>query len=105
MPFSKSIVDNSGVASTYWVITHVQADMSAQTVMVTISGWLDQAAYASAKKPSARRPFYFSVPFASIPSASTGSISMDELYTAVVGILANPPRGNASPLAGATIVA
>jgi hypothetical protein len=105
MPFSKSIVDNAGVNSTYWVITHAQADFSAQTVMVTISGWLDKAAFDTSKKPSARRPFYFSIPFSAIPSAASGSISMEELYTAVVGILANQPRGNPSPLAGATIVA
>lgn len=103
MAFQKSITDQSGVVSTYWVITSAQANFSAKTVMVTIAGWLDEASYTSNLKTSSRRPFYFNIPFTSIPSAATGSISMGELYTAIAAVLADGSKP--VPLSGATLVA
>lgn len=103
MPFLKSITDASGVVSTYWVITSAHADFSSKNVMVSISGWLDATSYTNNLKASARRPFYFSVPFTAIPSAASGSIAMAELYDAVSAMLADPKRPTA--LVGATVVA
>lgn len=105
MPLSKSITDQSGVTTTYWVISHAQADIANQTCAVTLAGYLDADAYATKKNPSARRPFFFSVPFSSLPSIASGSISMAELYLAVMTMIADPKRAVPSPLAGATLVA
>jgi|SRR3954471_22701045 hypothetical protein len=104
MPFSKPITDPSGVVSTYWVITSAHADFGGKNCMVALAGWLDQNAYTNNLKPSARRPQYFQVPFTSIPSVATsGNISMVELYDAVAAMLTDPKSN--SPLAGATLVA
>jgi len=104
MPLQKSITDSSGVTSTYWVINHVQADMAAQTASASVAGYLDAAAYSTGKSPSSRRPYFFSVPFSAIPSVATGSISMAEMYTAILTQINDPKRSIPSPLAGATLV-
>lgn len=104
MPLSKSITDQSGVTSTYWVISHAQADFTSKTCAVTLAGYLDQDAYTTGKNPSARRPFFFSVSFDSIPSVASGSIAMAELYAAIMDQIANPKRAVPSPLQGATLV-
>ena len=105
MPLQASITDASGVTSTYWVIGHVQADMTAQTASVSLAGYLDSTAYSTGKSASSRRPYFFSVPFSAIPSVASGSISMTELYTAVLAQINDPKRSVPSPLAGATLVA
>ena len=105
MPLQVSVTDSSGVTSTYWVIAHVQADMSAQTASASLAGYLDSAAYTGGRSPSSRRPYFFSVPFAAIPSVATGSISMTEMYAAILAQINDPKRATPSPLAGATLVA
>jgi hypothetical protein len=104
MPLQKSITDNSGVTSTYWVIGHVQADMGSRTATASLSGYLDAAAFTAGNTPSARRPFFFTVPFSALPSVTTGSISLDEMYTAIIAQINDPKRAIPSPLAGATLV-
>lgn len=104
MPLSKAITDQSGVTSTYWVINLSQADLRSNTVAVTLAGYLDAAAFADKKNPSARRPFFFSIGFDKIPSAASGSISLAELYVAILDQIADPKRAVPSPLAGATLV-
>ena len=105
MPLQVSITDASGVTSTYWVINHIQADMSGQTASASLAGYLDSTAYSTGKSPSSRRPYFFSVPFAAIPSVATGSISMAEMYTAILAQINDPKRAVPSPLAGAVLVA
>lgn len=106
MAFSKSITDNAGVASTYWVITSAHADFATSTVMCSVAGWLDATAYTNKLKASARRPFYFSVPFSALPTvAASNNISMEELYAAVLAIINNPAKSATTPLFGATLVA
>ena len=104
MPLSASVTDKSGVVSTYWVISNAQADFSGQTCAVTLAGYLDADAYSTKKAPSSRRPFFFSVPFSQIPSVSSGSISMSDLYDAILAQINDPKRATPSPLAGATLV-
>jgi hypothetical protein len=104
MPFEKSVTDPSGVVSTYWVITTAHADFGSRTVMVSLSGWLDAASFEASLKPSTRRPQYFQVPFAAIPSVdSNATVSMAELYAAVTAMLADPTKP--TTLSGATFLA
>jgi hypothetical protein len=106
MPLQKDFTDNSGVVSSYWVISTAQADFNAKTCSVTIAGYLSADSYNAGNTPSSRRPFFFSIPFTSLPSVGTdGSISMQELYDAVVAQINDPKRAVPSPLAGATEVA
>ena len=105
MPLQVSITDASGVTSTYWVISHVQADMTSQNASASLAGYLDSTAYSTGKTPSARRPYFFSVPFSAIPSVATGSISMTEMYAAILAQINDPKRAVPSPLAGAVLVA
>lgn len=105
MPLQISITDTSGVTSTYWVISRVQADMTGQTASASVAGYLDSASYTAGKSPSARRPYFFSVPFSAIPSVATGSISMTEMYAAILTQINDPKRAVPSPLAGAVLVA
>jgi hypothetical protein len=105
MPLQVSITDSSGVTSTYWTINHIQADMTAQTASASLAGYLDATAFSTGKSASARRPYFFSVPFSAIPSVATGSISMAEMYTAILNQINDPKRATPSPLAGATLVA
>lgn len=102
MPVLQPITDKSGVVTTYWVVTSIHADMVNQNVSVTLSGWLTEATYAANQQASARRPYFFNIPFASIPSASTGSITLTEIYAALLAIFNNPAKP--SPFAGATLV-
>ena len=103
MAFSKSITDNAGVTSTYWVITSAHADFINQSVSVSIAGWLTQATFTANNKPSARRPYFFNVPFSVLPNTATGSIAMTDLYNAILAQLTNPGK-NPSALVGATLV-
>lgn len=103
MALQVSVTDKSGVVSTYWVVTNIHADMVDQVASVTVSGWLNQTTYAGGSQASARRPFFFSIPFSVLPTAATGSISIDEIYTALITIINNPAKQ--SPLAGAVLVA
>jgi hypothetical protein len=102
MPLQQSITDKSGVTTTYWVVTNIHADMINLNASVTLSGWLAAANYTAGQQSSARRPYFFAIPFAMIPSAATGSISLTEIYAALITIV-NDPK-NASPFAGATLV-
>lgn len=102
MAIQQSITDKAGIVTTYWVVTSIHADLKAQTVSVTLSGWLTAAAYTAGQQPSARRPYLFNVPFSAIPSAATGSITLTEIYAALMAIFANPAKP--SPFAGATLV-
>ena len=104
MPLSASVTDKSGVTSTYWVISNAQADFSSQSCSVTLSGYLSADAFTNKMTPSSRRPFFFSVPFSQIPSVSSGSISMSDLYDAILAQINDPKRAVPSPLAGATLV-
>lgn len=103
MPLQQSITDKSGVVTTYWVISSIHADMINKSTSVTLAGWLTEATYAAGQQQSARRPYFFSIPFASIPSAATGSISLTEVYTALLAIVNDPQKP--SPFAGAALVA
>ena len=105
MPLQKDFTDNSGVTSSYWVINTAQADFGAKTCSVTIAGYLSADSFNAGNTPSSRRPFFFSIPFTSLPSVGTdGSISMTELYNAVLTQINDPKRAVPSPLAGATLV-
>lgn len=103
MALQVSVTDKSGVVSTYWVVTNIHADIVNQVASVTVSGWLNEAAYANGSQASARRPFFFSIPFSQLPTAASGSISLTEVYAALLTIVNNPAKP--SPLAGATLVA
>ena len=105
MPLQVSVTDASGVTSTYWVIQHIQADMTGQTASASLAGYLNSAAFTTGKSPSSRRPYFFSVPFSAIPSVATGSISMTEMYAAILTQINDPKRAVPSPLAGAVLVA
>lgn len=103
MPLQQAVTDKSGVVSDYWVVTNIHADMVNQSVSVTLAGWLNQTTYAAGSQASARRPFFFSIAFSALPTAATGSISLDEVYTALLTIINDPKKK--SPLAGAALVA
>jgi hypothetical protein len=103
MPLQQSITDKSGVVTTYWVVTSIHADMVNENVSITLSGWLTSETYAAGSQASARRPYFFNIPFTSIPSAETGSIALTEIYTALLAIVNNPAKP--SPFAGAVLVA
>lgn len=84
-------LDNTGIAASYWRLTHLQVDRNAGIVEAVLHGFRDRDAQRAGKAPLHRLGFRLGL--TALPDADT--VALDDIYAA---IRAEPGPDGAAPL-------
>ena len=106
MALIKSVTDTTGATFSYWRIAEVRGDVASRRGIVTVRGWLDQAA-RNANMAPCLTDFGFDIQFTNDPlpaplTADTGNALYDALLTGLyLAIMAQVAADTTHPLNGA----
>lgn len=106
MALIKAVPDTTGATFEYWRIAEVRGDVASRRGIVTVEGWLDQAA-RKAGLGSCLTRFGFDITFTNDPlpaplTADTGNALYDALLTGLyLAIMAQVAADPTHPLHGA----
>ena len=106
MALIKAVADTTGATFSYWRIAEVRGDVASRRGIVTVEGWLDQAARKAGLGPCLTR-FGFDIQFTNDPlpapiSIDTGNALYDALLTGLyLAIMAQVAADPTHPLNGA----